>query len=104
MGSSRYSWLPGWRWQSGSDRRETPRWPMPSPVPRPDVSATGAPVAFVGSALPLLDPVLGSASAIARTNRAAHFVFDWCRVAEVTLSMRTVPSHSRVHGLVAWRD
>ena len=43
-GSSRYNWPPGCRWRSDTVPPETPRSPMPSPHPRPDESATGAPV------------------------------------------------------------
>src|SRR5678815_2583112 len=103
-GSSQCSWLPGCHGRIDLGPRETPRSLTPSLVPRPDASAAGVPVAFGGPVLPLLYPTLGSVSAIACTNRVAHFVFDWNRAAEARLAVRSAPLYSTVHGLVARHD
>jgi hypothetical protein len=95
---------PGCRWQSGSSPRETRRWPKLSLDLRPGASAAGAPVAFVEPELLLLGRALGSASAVVRTKRVAHLVFDGCRVVEARPSVRSAQLHSTGHGLVAGHD
>jgi hypothetical protein len=100
-GSSRYSWPLDRRWQSDSGPRETPRSPRRLPDPPRDASAAGATVAFVRPVLLLLCPALGFAFAIERTKQAAHFVSDWCKVAEPRPAMRSAPPHSTSHGRVA---
>src|SRR5215469_9203729 len=77
---------------------------MPSPDRHPDGSSAGATAAFVAPGFRPLYPASRSASAVAHTGRAAHFVVELCTEAEARLAVRIALRHSKGHGLVAARD